>query len=238
MAAAANVPLIMRASNDLRLLRHASTRPAATLAGALATAVVLALAGVAPSASAAKGDSEAPTQIESDRMQYDDVKQVNVFTGSVVLTKGTIRLVADRLVVRQDPDGFQYATATGDPARFRQKRDAPGDQWIEGHALQIDYDGKAETVHLQRQAMLRRTENGRVVDEVHGREILYESRTEHFTVEGGDARSATPENPGGRVRVVIQPREEKPGAAPKPSAPVPLKPDPRIEVPRERGPDR
>ncbi len=232
MAAAANVPLIMRASNDLRPLPHSPTRRAIALAAALA------LAGIAPSALAAKGDSEAPTQIESDRMQYDDVKQVNVFTGNVVLTRGTIRLVADRLVLRQAPDGFQYATALGDPARFRQKRDAPDDQWIEGHALQIDYDGKAETVHLQGQAMLQRTENGRVVDEVHGKDILYESRTEHFTVEGGDARSATPDNPGGRVRVVIQPREDKPGATPKPAAPVPLKPDRRIEVPRERGSDQ
>lgn len=224
MAAAANVPLIMRASNDLRFI------PSLALALALACATAPSLA--------AKGDSEAPTQVESDRMQYDDVKQINVFLGNVVLTKGTIRLVADRLVVRQDPDGYQYATATGNPARFRQKRDGPGDQWIEGHALQIDYDGKAETVHLQRQAMLQRTENARVVDEVHGREILYESRTEFFTVEGGDARSGSAENPGGRVRVVIQPRENKAGAAPKSPAPVPLKPDDRIEVPRERGSGR
>lgn len=242
MAAAANVPLIMRASNDLPLLPPARILRAAALARAivrsLALSLAVALTGVALPSFAAKGDSEAPTQVESDRMQYDDVKQVNVFSGNVVLTKGTIRLLADRLVVHQDPDGFQYATATGDPARFRQKRDSPGNQWIEGHALQIDYDGKAETVHLQRHAMLQRTDDGRVVDEVHGNDILYEARTEFFTVQGGDARSGTVENPGGRVRVVIQPREQKPDTAPKPTAPVPLKRDDRIEVPRDGGSGR
>jgi len=242
VAAAANVPLIMRASNDLPLLPPARILRAAVVACATACSFALSLgimlAGFASPSFAAKGDSEAPTQVESDRMQYDDVKQVNVFSGNVVLTKGTIRLLADRLVIRQEPDGFQYATATGAPARFRQKRDGPGNQWIEGHALQIDYDGKAETVHLQRNAMLQRTDDGRVVDEVHGKDILYESRTEFFTVEGGDARSGTAENPGGRVRVVIQPREQKPEAAPKPSAPLPLKRDDRIEVPRDTGSDR
>jgi len=238
-AAAANVPLNMRASNDLPLLPPARILRETTLARATACSLALSLAavlaGVASPSFAAKGDSEAPTQVESDRMQYDDAKQVNVFTGNVVLTKGTIRLLADRLVVRQEPDGYQYATATGEPARFRQKRDGPGNQWIEGHAQQIDYDGKAETAHLQSRATLQRTDNGRVVDEVHGKDILYESRTEFFTVEGGDARSGTAENPGGRVRVVIQPREQKPEAAPKPSAPVPLKQDDRIEVPQDSG---
>jgi len=231
----------MRASNDLRSAPLSPRFPATARRGssrAFALALAVVLAGAAMPAPAAKGDGEAPTQVESDRMQYDDAKQVNVFVGNVVLTKGTIRLLADRLVVWQDSDGYQYATATGNPARFRQKRDAPGNQWVEGHAQQIDYDGKAETVHLQRRALLQRTDNGRVVDEVHGKDILYESRTEFFTVEGGDARSGSAENPSGRVRVVIQPREEKPESSPKSSAPVPLEPDQRIETPRGDGTGR
>lgn len=239
----------MRASHDLRSLPHptkhrnaessrAQAEPSPTLARTLAAALAaLALLAAVPAAYAAQGDSDAPTQVESDRMEYDDLKQVNVFLGNVVLTKGTIRLLADRLVVRQDPEGFHHATATGDPARFRQRRDGPGDRWVEGHAGRIDYDGKAETVRLQDRAMLRRTQDGRALDEVHGADILYESRTEFFTVEGGDAAAGTPENPSGRVRVVIQPREERPaGSEPTPRAP--LKPDDRIEIPRKGGSGR
>lgn len=241
---------MLRASNDLpsapqpRKTRHrdlsrSRVGPSRTLAvGAAIGAAVLALLAGAPRAIAAQGDSEAPTQVESDRMEYDDRQQVNVFIGNVVLTKGTIRLLADRLVVRQDPEGFHYATATGGPARFRQKRDGAGEQWVAGHAKRIDYDGKAETVRLREQAMLQRTRDGRILDEVYGAEIFYESRTELFTVQGGDAATGTPENPGGRVRVVIQPRDERPAAASGPRTPAPLKPDDRIEIPREGGPGR
>lgn len=197
-----------------------------------AAALAVALLAAASSSFAEKGDSRAPTQVESDQMQYDDLKRINVFTGNVVLTRGSIRLLADRLIVRQDPQEYQYATATGNPARFRQKRDGPGNQWIEGHAQEIDYDGKADTVRLQRDAMLRRTTDGRVVDEVHGRDILYESRTEFFTVKGGDAKSATPENPSGRVRVVIQPRDDKADGASERSAPATLEPADRLGLPQ------
>src|SRR5690606_23999717 len=147
-----------------------------------AAVVAALLFGFSGPAIAEKADRGKPINVEADRMQYDDVKQINVFTGNVVLTKGTILLRADRLVIRQDPEGYQYGTATGNLAFFRQKREGV-DQFVEGQARQIDYDGKRETFRLQQQAMMRRTENERVVDEVHGSDILYESRNEFFTVE-------------------------------------------------------
>lgn len=197
----------MRAKTDsaplrLRIRRCLRRRLAAVLAGILAALLGL---SAAP-AFAEKADRNKPINIEADRMQHDDLKQITVFTGSVVLTKGTILLRADKLVLRQDPEGYQYGTATGNLAFFKQKREGV-DQYVEGQARQIDYDGKLETFHLQQQAMLRRTEKDRVVDEVHGSDILYESRSEFFTVEGTSGAAATAGNPAGRVRVVIQPRE-------------------------------
>ncbi|HVL56085.1 MAG TPA: lipopolysaccharide transport periplasmic protein LptA, partial [Burkholderiaceae bacterium] len=96
---------------------------------ALALAAAIAAALGAPPAAAERADREQPTRIESDRMLYDDAKQTNVFTGNVVLTKGTIRIRGDRLVLRQDPEGFQYGTATGRPASFRQRRDGTADEY-------------------------------------------------------------------------------------------------------------
>ena len=46
---------------------------------------------------AEKADREKPTQVEANRMSADDVKRVNVFEGNVVVTRGTIRVLADRL---------------------------------------------------------------------------------------------------------------------------------------------
>ena len=56
-------------------------------------------------------------------MSADDVRRMTVFEGNVILNKGTIAVRAERIVVRQDAEGFQYTTATGAPVRFKQRMD-------------------------------------------------------------------------------------------------------------------
>lgn len=191
-----------------------SARPPVPRVARIATACVgLALAlGAAPGL-AERADRYKPTNVEADRMNYDDLKQVNVFTGAVVLTKGTITIRGDRMVLRQDPEGYQYGTTTGRLASFRQKRDGV-DEWIEGYAEEIHYDGKDETVRLTGRAKVRRLEGTRPADEIEGAVIVYDSRTEQFAVDGsGQANS--PASGGGRVKVVIQPRlGDAPGGEP------------------------
>lgn len=202
-------------------------------------ALLLAFAlGLMPAAGRAeRADRDKPTQVEADAMHYDDVRQTNVFTGRVTLTRGTLIIRADRILMRQDADGYQSATATGEPATFRQKRDG-GDFYIEGRARELEYDGKAELLRLRDRAQLKRLEGTRVTDEVHGGLIVYDARREIFTVDG-NGRGVTPDNPGGRVRVVIQPRSDA-GAAPPASgsgspaaagAPATLRPAPGLGRP-------
>jgi lipopolysaccharide export system protein LptA len=208
-----------RPATSLTLSRLPAALPAAAFAAAIA------LAGWTGSALAEKADRDQPLAVESDQMQYDDIKQVGTFTGRVVLTKGTIVVRADRLTVRQDEEGWQHATAWGVPATFRQKREGVN-EWIEGRGRRIDYDGKRETVRLQQQASMQRTDGSRVLDEIHGNDILYESGTELFSVQGAAGKEATPENPSGRVRMVIQPRTAN-GSTP--GEPAQLKPADRLE---------
>lgn len=200
-------------------------------------------------AAAEKADRNKPLQVEADRLEYDDLKQVNVFSGNVTLTKGTLTIRGDRIVVRQDPEGYQYGDAYGKPATFRQRRDGPGtagtngtagssgatgagDQWIEGWGNRLEYDGRQETVRLHERAALRRLDGERVTDEVYGSLITYDSRTEFFTVDGGGQPAATANNPQGRVRVVIQPKQTEP----TPPAPARLQPAERIASPRPPDP--
>lgn len=191
--------------------------------GSFALALLIALSVSVPGARAERADRNKPINVEADAMQYDDLKQINVFTGNVTMTKGTIVIRADRLVIRQDAEGYQYGTAYGNPATFRQKREGV-DQFVHGVGQQLDYDGKTEIVKFRERAQVKRLDRDRVTDEVHGNLIVYDSRSEFISVDSGGARAATPENPGGRVRVVIQPRATD---APAP-APVPLKPAERI----------
>jgi len=162
----------------------------------------------AGSAQAEKADSNQPTNVEADQMAYDDVRQVNTFTGNVVLTRGTLVMRAYKLVVSQDPQGYQYATLVapaGGLATFRQKRDAGPDQWMEGQAERIEYDGKTEVVKLFSKAMLRRLEGSKPTDEVQGEFIAYDSRAEFFTVNNAPAGG---KSGNGRIKAVIQPRTD------------------------------
>ncbi len=164
-----------------------------------------------PSAWAEKADRTKPMNAEADSLRYDDARQTSVFTGNVVITKGTMVIRADRVEVRQDNEGFQFGTATstgGKRAFFRQKRDA-GDEWIEGEGEQIIYDGKADTVSFSRNANLRRLRGATLTDETQGALITYDNTSDVFNVSGGVASSGTPGNPGnpsGRVRAVLTPR--------------------------------
>ena len=190
----------------------------------MASLALVALITLPGRAHAEKADRDKPVQVESDRMEYDHARRINTFIGRVILTKGTIIIRADRLVVREDTQGFQYGQAVGKPASFRQKREGL-DEFVEGYGLTIDYDGKAETVTLTEEAQLRRLEHERVTDEVRGTRIIYQSGAEFYTVDG-----ALPGKPssGDRVRMVIQPRRTTPEPA---QAPARLKPAESLTVP-------
>ena len=201
------------------------TRPSrhAVEAAALAGLCLLATLALTLPAAAEKADRDKPVNLEADRVTIDDAKQLAVFEGNVVLTQGTLQIRGDRMEVRQDKEGFKQGTTWGNPASFRQKREGY-DEYIEGWAARIEYDGRVETLQMYTRAQLRRAQ-----DEVRGDYISYDARSEFFQVTGGP-KTATPDNPGGRVRAVIQPKSKD---KPAPAAPVTLKPAEGIAKPRE-----
>jgi len=165
--------------------------------------LILALAvctGASISAYAERADRDIPVNVEADSVEIDDQKKKAIFVGNVVLTQGTLMLKADRIVVTQGESGFQSGIAYGKPAYFRQKREG-SDDFIEGEAERLEYDGEAEKVELFSNAKLKR--GG---DEVRGAYISYSALTEFFEVNSGDGSAAAPGSPRARVRAIIQPR--------------------------------
>ena len=92
-----------------------------------AALVALGLGLCAPWASAEKADRTKPLTMESDRpCTVDLVRQVSVCTGNVVIAQGTLVIRADRVELRETPEGYRTATAHGTPGKpavYRQKRD-------------------------------------------------------------------------------------------------------------------
>ena len=198
--------------------------------------LLIALALAAGPALAEKADRNKPMVFTAEKQgRLDSVNQHTELVGNVIITQGTLMLRAEKVDVRETRDGYVQAYAngaSGKPVSFRQGRDIPGEA-IEGVADQLEYDTKTETVRFIGNANVRRTRGAAVADEVTGAVIVYNSRTEVFTLEGG---SASP-NPNGRTRIVMMPRPqpaEDAASAPAPS--LPLQPSTTLTPPQPRKP--
>jgi len=167
-------------------------------------------------ARAERADRSKPMNIEADALRHDEARQTSVFSGRVVLTKGTIVLRGARLEVRQDADGFQYGIMMAQPgerAFFRQKRDtSPGEveEFLEGEGERIEYDSRADTMRLVRRAELRRLRQEVPTDELAGALIVYNNLTDVFTVDGSATTSTSTSHKSGRIRAVLSPKEPLP----------------------------
>ncbi len=156
-------------------------------------------------AQAELADREKPMNVEADSLRHDDVQQTSVFTGNVVITKGTIIMRGERAQVRQDGEGNQFGLLTAAPGKlafFRQKREGL-DEWIEGEGEKIEYESKTETVVITGQAVMRRYRGTFLNDESTGNQITYSGQTEVYSVKGGGNKTAS--NPSGRVRAMLTP---------------------------------
>lgn len=175
-------------------------------------AACLAAALVTTGAWAEKADRGKPMVIEAEKPGTVDMqRQVVVFSGNVVIAQGTLQIRAERVEIREERDGSRSAAATGVPtqqARFRQKRDGL-DEYVEGSADRIDFDGRADSLRMSGNAQVRRLRGTQVADEITGQLITWDNTTEVFNVEAGPAGA------GGRVRAVLAPRA---ASAPTPAS--------------------
>lgn len=188
----------------------------------------------AGAAQAEKADRNLPLNAEADALRHDDARQTSVFTGNVVITKGTILIRGDQVEVRQDAQGNQFGIVHGKPGFFRQKRDGV-EEFIEGTGQRIDYDSKADTVRFTGNAVLKRFKGTQLNDETTGNVIVYNNTTDVFTVDGGVA-NRTPQNPTGRVRAMLTPVPKEdgvPATPPPPAPPATLKPSPQLKEGRQ-----
>ena len=158
---------------------------------------------------AERADRDKPMLLEANRVSIDDAKKIQILEGDVLITKGTMTLKADRVVIKEDQYGFQKGTAFGGKnglARFRQKRDGK-EEYVEGEGERIEYNTNSEVVELFHRAWVKSGE-----DQVRGDYIWYDAVSEKYLVTAGETRD--PKAPPGRVRVVIQPKGKDSEAKP------------------------
>jgi lipopolysaccharide export system protein LptA len=167
-------------------------------------------------AHAEKADRSKPLAIEADQPgSLDLIKQIVTFNGNVVVTQGTMSIRAERVEVRERPDGHRSATALGTPgkpATFRQKREGV-DETIAGSAERIEYDSRGDVVRFIGSAQVQRLRGSTPADEVTGNTITYDNGNETFSVQAASPAIGAASAGAGRVRVVITPKPEAASAA-------------------------
>lgn len=199
--------------------------PAQSITRTLLCAVLLAAA--APG-HAEKADRNKPVNLEADRVTVDEINKVHIFDGNVTLSQGTLVIRSDKLVVKQDAEGFKSGVATANPgnlAHFRVKRDGK-DEYVEGEGERIEHDAKTEITKFFNRAYVK---SG--LDEVRGQYIVFDGPNENYSVTSGPAGTVLPGRDN-RVRAVIQPKNKPEAEAASTGQPVRLQIAPSMSNPK------
>ena len=145
-------------------------------------------------------DKSKPMNIEADRVDIDDEKGVSTFRGNVVMTRGSILIKGNVVVIYRDKlKELDKIHATGRLAHFQQRPDDK-DSDVIAEGREIFYDAEKEILIIRKQ--------GKVVQEgdiFRGEQVVYDSKRNLVT-----ARSSKTTGSGkGRVQMTLQPKKKK-----------------------------
>ena len=156
----------------------------------LATSAVLLAA--ASLGHALTSDADQPIHIEGDDAEIDQNNETIVYTGSVEVVQGSLRVSGEKMVVKVSGNQVERITTIGTPARYQQQLE--GDQGlVEAHADSIIYHTAEERIYLNGNAFLAQQGNT-----LQGESIRYD-------IVNGKVDASSGDKPG-RVRMQLDPR--------------------------------
>ncbi|TGN40007.1 lipopolysaccharide transport periplasmic protein LptA [Marinobacter confluentis] len=153
----------------------------------------------APVTGAFELDSDTPIRVSADNARLDDSQGIATYTGDVEMSQGNILLTADRVVLHRSENGVSRIEANGQPARYNQPA-VEGQGETTAQALNITWSADDNRVTFEREAVIEQDGNLFRGDLIH-----YDSVERVVTAEG----SADQGDGGGRVEMVIQPRNSR-----------------------------
>ena len=131
---------------------------------------------------ALRSDADQPIHIEGDDAEIDQQNGTIVYTGSVQLAQGTLRVNGDKMVVKISGDQVRRITTTGSPARYQQELEDDQGSVI-ANADAIVYHTAAERVYLKGKATLIQKGN-----ELQGESIRYDIVNGKVDASAGEGR--------------------------------------------------
>ncbi len=137
-------------------------------------------------------DREKPMKITAENSTGDQKIGESILTGNVIITQGTMTIRADKITMRQDANGRQFAKGEGRPVRFKQKLDSG--EMLDAEALRFDYDEVKGEMVLIDKAWVKKDQ-----DIVMGDTITYNLNSEFYQAQS---------KPGNRVNITINPKKK------------------------------
>lgn len=157
---------------------------------------------------AEKADQDKPIILEAEKVSVNDVKQVYDLNGQVLLIKGSIIVTGEDGHITIDPQGYEFVDVVGTPetvASFRQRREGPADEFVQGRGAQVTYDAKTEFLTLTGDASLKRLLNMQMLDQLKGWKIEYDDVKQYYQVT--PPKDAKP-NDLPLARAILSPRRK------------------------------
>jgi lipopolysaccharide export system protein LptA len=174
----------------------------------LAQSFALLAACFITAAHAEKADQDKPVILEAEKVSVNDVQQVYELDGQVLLTKGSILITGEKGNIRVDPEGYEYVDIQGNPkstASFRQRREGPANEFMQGRGQTVTYNAKTELLTLTGDASLKRLLNMQMLDQLQGWKIDYDDVQQRYQVS--PPANAKPEDLP-LARAILSPRRK------------------------------
>jgi len=144
-------------------------------------------------------DRDKPIHIQADSAELDDKKGVALYSGSVIITQGSIKITGQRATIKRAANGsVSIFTATGKPATFSQQPEADK-EIVDAYGLTIQYSVQKDQVLLIDQAKV--VQGGNTFE---GEKIVYD--TVRQIVNAGRASGQSITTPRPRIDMLIQPK--------------------------------
>ena len=140
-------------------------------------------------------DRNQPLKIQSDDFESDEISETTTYTGSVILEQGSMKIMAEKLVIQRKDDKITRVVATGFPARYSQVPKL-NQEPVNATANRIEYRISKEMLYLIDNASLDQEGSN-----LSGDRIEYDVK--QSVVKAGSKRKTANKK---RVKMVIPPK--------------------------------
>ena len=152
-------------------------------------------------------DKDQPIEVEADEAELDDLNDVSIYRGNVIVRQGSIHMTGDVMTVySKGGDELDYLIIEGNPATYKQ---LPDNSMVhdQAKAMRMEYYELRNLVVLIRDAWVKQDTSTLVGERIEYNTEL--SRVKAWSRPGGGEAQAAPDTEKkSRVKLIIKKKKE------------------------------